>query len=47
LLHDFNYGFGFIHRLDVASSGLILAARTYQGLMCLQWQKAVSTIDSC
>lgn len=46
LLYDFNYGFGFVHRLDVASSGLILAARTFDGLICLQWQKALCAIDS-
>ncbi|CAK9018259.1 unnamed protein product [Durusdinium trenchii] len=45
LLYDFNYGFGFVHRLDVASSGLILAARTFDGLICLQWQKALCAID--
>ena len=35
LLHCASYGFGFIHRLDVASSGLVLAATTFQGLLWL------------
>ncbi|CAE7819036.1 unnamed protein product [Symbiodinium sp. CCMP2592] len=45
LLHCASYGFGFIHRLDVASSGLVLAATTFQGLLWLQFQKAVNRID--
>lgn len=45
LLFDFKYSYGFIHRLDVASSGLILAARTHHGLICLQLQKALCAID--
>eukprot|EP00438_Fugacium_kawagutii_P034622 Skav225854 [mRNA] locus=scaffold345:258177:261641:+ [translate_table: standard] len=45
LLFNLQHGFGFIHRLDVASSGLVLAAGTYQGLICLQWQKALCAID--
>ena len=35
-LRDFENG--FIHRLDVPSSGLILAATTFEGLAFLQWQ---------
>ena len=35
MLHCASYGFGFIHRLDVASSGLVLAATTFQGLLWL------------
>mmetsp|Transcript_31843 Transcript_31843/g.89453 ORF Transcript_31843/g.89453 Transcript_31843/m.89453 type:complete len:366 (-) Transcript_31843:88-1185(-) len=30
--------FGFLHRLDVPSSGLILCGTTFQGLMSLRWQ---------
>mmetsp|Transcript_28386 Transcript_28386/g.78046 ORF Transcript_28386/g.78046 Transcript_28386/m.78046 type:complete len:180 (-) Transcript_28386:120-659(-) len=33
------YGFGFVHRLDVASSGLVLVGTNFQGLFSLQWQK--------
>ena len=29
ILQDFKHGCGFIHRLDVPSSGLVLAATTY------------------
>ncbi|CAE6927214.1 unnamed protein product [Symbiodinium sp. CCMP2456] len=45
VLHCASYGFGFIHRLDVASSGLVLAATTFEGLLWLQFQKAVNRID--
>ncbi|CAE7379469.1 rluD [Symbiodinium pilosum] len=45
VLHLYSYGFGFIHRLDVASSGLVLAATTFQGLLRLQLQKALNRID--
>jgi len=44
LLHDSLYGFGFIHRLDVASSGLVLTASTTEGLLALQWQKSLYRI---
>jgi len=44
LLHDSSYGFGFIHRLDVASSGLVLIALTMEGLLALQWQKSLYLI---
>jgi len=30
--------FGFLHRLDVPSSGLILCGTTFSGLMSLRWQ---------
>lgn len=30
--------FGFLHRLDVPSSGLILCGTTFTGLMSLRWQ---------
>mmetsp|Transcript_13296 Transcript_13296/g.23922 ORF Transcript_13296/g.23922 Transcript_13296/m.23922 type:complete len:274 (+) Transcript_13296:146-967(+) len=39
LLHSAAFGFGFIHRLDVASSGLVLIGTTFEGLFSLQWQK--------
>ena len=30
--------FGFLHRLDVPSSGLILCGTTFSGLLALRWQ---------
>lgn len=39
LLHAAAFGFGFVHRLDVASSGLVLVGSTFEGLFALQWQK--------
>eukprot|EP00746_Dinoflagellata_sp_MGD_P156593 gnl/MRDRNA2_/MRDRNA2_85896_c0_seq1.p1 gnl/MRDRNA2_/MRDRNA2_85896_c0~~gnl/MRDRNA2_/MRDRNA2_85896_c0_seq1.p1 ORF type:complete len:360 (-),score=48.27 gnl/MRDRNA2_/MRDRNA2_85896_c0_seq1:75-1154(-) len=38
LVHSSEYDFGFIHRLDVPSSGLILAAKNFAGLALLRWQ---------
>merc|ERR1712190_175274 len=35
---DANLDFGFLHRLDVPSSGLILCGTTFTGLMSLRWQ---------
>ena len=32
ILTDFKHGCGFIHRLDVPSSGLVIAASTYDPL---------------
>jgi len=36
--HDASLDFGFLHRLDVPSSGLILCGTTFTGLMALRWQ---------
>lgn len=33
-----DFGFGFIHRLDTPSSGLILTATDFVGYCCLEWQ---------
>lgn len=33
-----DFGFGFIHRLDTPSSGLILTATSFEGYCCLEWQ---------
>lgn len=44
LIHQRACGFGFVHRLDVASSGLILVGKTFKGLLCLQWQKSLYEI---
>ncbi|CAE8657803.1 unnamed protein product [Polarella glacialis] len=38
ILHDVSFQFGFLHRLDVPSSGLILAAKTYEAYYDLQVQ---------
>lgn len=38
-MHTRAFGFGFVHRLDVASSGLVLVGKTFKGLFSLQWQK--------
>lgn len=38
MLHDPHLDFGFLHRLDVPSSGLILCGTTFRGLMSLRWQ---------
>ena len=32
------FEYGFVHRLDVPSSGLVLAGTTFKGLAALQWQ---------
>ncbi|CAE8603231.1 unnamed protein product [Polarella glacialis] len=45
VLHSSSFGFGFVHRLDVASSGLVLVATTFQGLFSLQWQKNLYEIS--
>merc|ERR1712226_1321245 len=37
--------FGFIHRLDVPSSGLVLGGTTLEGLFHLKWQIAVYAIQ--
>lgn len=33
-----DFSFGFIHRLDTPSSGLILTATSFEGYSCLEWQ---------
>lgn len=45
LLHDNAHGFGFVHRLDVASSGLVLVGTNFEGLFFLQWQKNLYDIS--
>lgn len=37
--------FGFVHRLDVPSSGLVLGGTSLEGLFHLKWQIAVYAID--
>lgn len=38
LMHSIEFDFGFVHRLDVPSSGLLLAAKTFAGLGLLRFQ---------
>lgn len=38
LVHDAEQNFGFLHRLDIPSSGLILGGTTYQGYYILRLQ---------
>lgn len=45
LLHTARFGFGFVHRLDVASSGLVLVGATFEALFALQWQKSLYEIQ--
>lgn len=40
-----DFSFGFIHRLDTPSSGLILAATSYVGYCCLEWQMYTYAIE--
>jgi len=44
LVHEGSFGFGFLHRLDVGSSGLVLVGKTFRGLFSLQWQKSLYEI---
>ncbi|CAK9006075.1 Ribosomal large subunit pseudouridine synthase C (23S rRNA pseudouridine(955/2504/2580) synthase) (rRNA pseudouridylate synthase C) (rRNA-uridine isomerase C) [Durusdinium trenchii] len=38
MVDSVDFGKGFIHRLDTPSSGLILAATSFHGYCCLEWQ---------
>lgn len=38
LSYDEDFDYGFIHRLDVPSSGLILTGVTFEGLYTIRWQ---------
>eukprot|EP00811_Abedinium_folium_P034383 NODE_7268_length_1594_cov_7.423313.p2 GENE.NODE_7268_length_1594_cov_7.423313~~NODE_7268_length_1594_cov_7.423313.p2 ORF type:complete len:197 (-),score=57.44 NODE_7268_length_1594_cov_7.423313:197-787(-) len=38
LSYDEAFNYGFIHRLDVPSSGLILTGTTFEGLHSIRWQ---------
>ncbi|CAE8637714.1 unnamed protein product, partial [Polarella glacialis] len=38
LVHNSDFDFGFIHRLDVPSSGLVMSAKTFTGLALLRFQ---------
>lgn len=44
LVHMAELDYGFIHRLDVPSSGLVLGGTTLEGLFQLKWQLAVYSI---
>lgn len=45
LVHTMELDFGFIHRLDVPSSGLVLGGTSLEGLFQLKWQLAVYSIQ--
>ncbi|CAJ1440157.1 unnamed protein product [Effrenium voratum] len=45
IAHDASHSFGFLHRLDVPSSGLILAAKTYEAYYDLRMQLATGRIS--
>merc|ERR1739848_98851 len=38
LVHQPSFGYGFLHRLDIPSSGLLLMSTTFEGLYALRWQ---------
>mmetsp|Transcript_41601 Transcript_41601/g.129421 ORF Transcript_41601/g.129421 Transcript_41601/m.129421 type:complete len:360 (-) Transcript_41601:53-1132(-) len=38
LVHSLDFGYGLLHRLDVPSSGLVLAATSFEGLYVLRGQ---------
>ncbi|CAK9070623.1 unnamed protein product [Durusdinium trenchii] len=44
ILTDLKHGCGFIHRLDVPSSGLVIAATTYHAWYDLQFQLVTGTL---
>mmetsp|Transcript_163775 Transcript_163775/g.525212 ORF Transcript_163775/g.525212 Transcript_163775/m.525212 type:complete len:319 (+) Transcript_163775:1687-2643(+) len=45
VVHSSELDFGFVHRLDVPSSGLVLAGTSLEGLFHLKWQIAVYSLD--
>lgn len=45
LVHTRELDHGFIHRLDIPSSGLILTGTTFEGLHWIRWQLNVYRID--
>eukprot|EP00747_Dinoflagellata_sp_TGD_P096560 gnl/TRDRNA2_/TRDRNA2_166878_c0_seq2.p1 gnl/TRDRNA2_/TRDRNA2_166878_c0~~gnl/TRDRNA2_/TRDRNA2_166878_c0_seq2.p1 ORF type:complete len:316 (-),score=27.08 gnl/TRDRNA2_/TRDRNA2_166878_c0_seq2:50-997(-) len=45
VVHMSEFGKGFIHRLDVPSSGLVLVGTSFEGLYALQWQKNIYEIS--
>lgn len=45
LVHNAELDFGFIHRLDVPSSGLVLGGTSLEGLFHLKWQISVYAIE--
>lgn len=38
LVHDVDHNYGFLHRLDIPSSGLVLGGTTFEGYYCLRLQ---------
>eukprot|EP00747_Dinoflagellata_sp_TGD_P031013 gnl/TRDRNA2_/TRDRNA2_135015_c0_seq1.p1 gnl/TRDRNA2_/TRDRNA2_135015_c0~~gnl/TRDRNA2_/TRDRNA2_135015_c0_seq1.p1 ORF type:complete len:208 (+),score=25.33 gnl/TRDRNA2_/TRDRNA2_135015_c0_seq1:383-1006(+) len=45
LVHASDFDHGFIHRLDIPSSGLILAGTTFEGFYWIRWQLNVYHIE--
>jgi len=45
LVHTSEFDHGFIHRLDIPSSGLILTGTSFEGLYWIRWQLNVYHID--
>jgi len=45
ICHSAEHGFGFVHRLDQMSSGLIIAATKFETHFCLQWQMSCYLIE--
>merc|ERR1712061_80192 len=44
LVHLLDFGYGFLHRLDIPSSGLVLSATTFEGLYTLRGQLNTYTL---
>ena len=44
ILHDSHRDFGFLHRLDVPSSGLLLVAKTFEAFQEMQFQLAMGEL---
>lgn len=45
ITHSSEYDFGFIHRLDVPSSGLVMSAKNFVGHSLLRWQLDTYELD--
>jgi len=45
VVHTRSLDYGFIHRLDVPSSGLVLCGTNFEGLFKLKWQLSTYSID--
>jgi len=45
ICHAPSHSFGFVHRLDQMSSGLIVAATTFESFLFMQWQMSSYSIE--